>query len=203
MIELKAKNILVIGAAGFTFPNDISKFDFVENIDVVDIDPELKDIAEKYFLEEKLSNKIKFFPEPSRFFINNKINEKLFKKYDLILVDAYSGKSLPPQVLTKEFFENLEKIGNNIFLNIIIDRELNSIFAENLLTTLDNSFGEVYYKDVNIGILGFTNLIISNKNNKKYIKNKVNSGTIYTDNKNSIELDLYKLQIKRTKNKLL
>lgn len=203
VVELKAKNILVIWAAGFTFPHDISKLDFVENIDVVDIDWDLKDIAEKYFLEEKLSSKIKFFPEPSRFFINNKINEKLFTKYDLILVDAYSGKSLPPQVLTKEFFDNLEKIWENIFLNIIIDKNLKSIFSENLLTTLDSSFWEFYYKDVNIWLSDFTNIVISNKKNEKYIKNKINSWKIYKDDKNSIELDLYKLQMQRTKNKTL
>jgi len=194
VIELKAKNILVIWAAGFTFPNDISKFDFVENIDVVDIDSELKDISEKYFLQEKLSEKIIFFPDPSRFFINKKM-EKLNnnKKYDLILVDAYSWKSLPPQVLTKEFFENLNKIGDNIFLNIIIDRDLESIFSRNLLTTLNNSFNEVYLKDVNIWIGWFTNLIVSNKKYSKYIENKITSWKIYTDDKNSIELDLFKL----------
>lgn len=194
VIELKAKNILVIWAAGFTFPNDISKYDFVENIDVVDIDPELKDISEKYFLQEKLSEKIIFFPEPSRFFVNKKI-EKLnnYKKYDLILVDAYSWKSLPPQVLTKEFFENLNKIGDNIFLNIIIDRDLGSIFSRNLLTTLNNSFNEVYLKDVNIWIWWFTNLIVSNKKYDKYLKNKITSWNIYTDDKNSIELDLFEL----------
>ena len=209
VVELKAKNILVIWAAGFTFPHDISKLDFVENIDVVDIDWDLKDIAEKYFLEEKLSSKINFYPEPSRFFINNIISTEGFypqgaprsplnsKKYDLILVDAYSGKSLPPQVLTKEFFDNLEKIGENIFLNIIIDRDLKSIFSKNLLTTLDSSFSEVYYKDVNIWLSDYTNMIISNKKSEKYIKNKTNFWEIYKDDKNSIELDLYKMQIKR------
>jgi len=192
VVELKAKNILVIWAAGFTFPQDISKLDFVEDIDVVDIDWDLKDIAEKYFLEEKLSSKIKFYPEPSRFFINNKINEKLFKKYDLILVDAYSWKSLPPQVLTKEFFDNLEKIGKNIFLNIITDRRLESDFSKNLLTTLYSSFWDFYYKDVNTWFSDYTNFIITNKRNEKYIKNKINSWKIYKDNKNSIEIDLYK-----------
>jgi hypothetical protein len=42
-----------------------------------------------------LSDKIKFYAEPSRFFINNPSHSPLEngrgnKKYDLILVDAYS-----------------------------------------------------------------------------------------------------------------
>jgi len=80
---------------------------------------------------------------------------------------------------------------------------LKSIFSENLLTTLDSSFWKVYYKDVNAWLAGFTNLIISNKENEKYIKNKINSWKIYKDDKNSIELDLYKLQIQWLKNKSL
>ena len=44
-------------------------------------------------------------------------------------------------------------------------------------------------------------LIISNKKYLKYIKNKTNSWEIYTDDKNSIELDLFDLNSKKFKKK--
>jgi hypothetical protein len=40
------------------------------NIDVLDIDKDLKDISEKYFLQKKLSDKINFYPESARFYLN-------------------------------------------------------------------------------------------------------------------------------------
>ena len=50
----KPKKLLIIGAAGFSLPQDIAKRDYVERVDVCDIDGSLDVIAEKYFLQEKL-----------------------------------------------------------------------------------------------------------------------------------------------------
>jgi hypothetical protein len=47
----------------------------------------LKDISEKYFLQEKLSKKINFIVEPSRYFLNNTIKNK--KIYDEVVIDIY------------------------------------------------------------------------------------------------------------------
>lgn len=187
--RLKAKNILVIWAAWFTFPNDISKFSFVENIDVVDIDSSLKEISEKYFLEEKLSDKINFYPTTSRYFLNQ-IN---YKKYDFILVDAYSGKSPPSQVLTYEFFKKLNQIWDNIYLNIILDRDIDSNFSKNLLTSINKAFSKSYYKDVNSWFSYLTNILVSNNDIDTYKENKYNQDYIYRDDKNSIELDLFEM----------
>lgn len=186
----KPKNILVIWAAGFTFPRDISKHDFIENIDVIDVDKDLKEIAEKYFLEEKLSDKINFYAQPARYFLNT-VEEKT---YDMVLVDAYSWKSLPPQVLTQEFFEQLTTISDEIYLNIIMDTRLESKFSQILLNTLEQSFPEVYYKNVWWNKNYFvTNFIITNKNIQDYNKVKIEEREVYTDNKHSIELDLFQL----------
>ena len=73
------------------------------NIDVIDIDKDLKEISEKYFLQKKLSEKINFYPESARFYLN-KID---WKKYDAVVVDAYSWQSLPSQLLTLEYFQKL------------------------------------------------------------------------------------------------
>jgi hypothetical protein len=37
------------------------------------VDFELKEISEKYFLQEKLDEKINFIVEPARYFLNNSI----------------------------------------------------------------------------------------------------------------------------------
>jgi len=189
---LKPKNILIIWAAGFTLPRDISEYEFVENIDVLDIDEDLKEIAETYFLEEKLSDKINFYPQPARYFLNNLDENKI---YDMILVDAYSGKSLPPQVLTQEFFQKIKIHWENIFLNIITDTHRKTQFSKNLFTTINSVFDNVYYKNTNKSINEkLTNFIISNKFIDEYALNSIKNGSIYSDNKYTIETDMFWLR---------
>lgn len=186
--ELKPKTVLVIWAAGFTFPREVAQYDFVESIDVVDVDWDLKDIAEKYFLQEKLSDKIIFYGQPSRYFLSS-----TEKKYDFIFIDVYSWKSLPSQVLTKEFFSKLDSIWTSVYLNLILDQQLMSDFSQNLFTTLNHSFGKTYYKDMSETSRNFTNFLASNIVSEWYIENTETSGSIYTDDKHSIEQDKFKL----------
>lgn len=189
------KNIAIIWAAWFTLPNEISEFKFVENIDVVDIDWSLKSISEKYFLEKTLSKKINFINEPSRYFLQNTIDDN--KKYDAVVIDIYHWDSLPPQTLTLEFFQNLKKISENIYINMITDNKLKSDFSKKLLNTMELWLWEIYYKDVNQykEENAKTNFVMTNLNIEwyaQYIKN--NDLWIYTDNKHSIEIDLFKIR---------
>lgn len=202
IIELKQQiitnqyeNIAVIWAAWFTLPYELSSYNFVENLDVIDVDKDLKNIAETYFLEEKLSKKINFIVQPSRYFLHTTIQEG--KKYDAVVVDIYVWQSLPPQTLTLEFFEALKQISDNIYINMITDAGLKSDFSQHVFNTMNQAFWDVYYKDVNHNILPEekTNLIITNKEISqyhKYVSSK--NTTIYTDNQNSIELDLFRLR---------
>lgn len=84
---LQPKRVLLIGAAGFVYPYEISKFDFLEQIDAIDIDPKVKDIAETYLLQEPLSAKVHFIAESARYAVRRLASEG--KRYDLIIVDAF------------------------------------------------------------------------------------------------------------------
>jgi len=183
----KPTNILVIGAAGFSFPQEISSYDFIKNIDVIDVDGSLKNIAEQYFLQEKLSDKIQFFPEPSRYFLTH-----TQEKYDFILVDAYTGHSLPSQVATLEFFQQLSQLSDNIYLNLILTSDLSTQLGKNIMTTLQVVFPNIYYKNASLFDYGWSvNVLVTNKKNEWYRLNSIDSGQIYTDNKNSIEYDKF------------
>lgn len=195
LVENKYENIAIIWAAGFTLPNEMADFDFVKNIDVIDIDWSLKDISEKYFLEKNLSEKINFINEPSRYFLENTIKKN--KKYDAIIIDIYHGDSLPPQTLTLEFFQKLKKISDSIYINMITDNKLKSDFSNKLLNTMQLWLNEVYFKDVNQYLQenAKTNFVMTNLKIDWYTKyNKINDLWIYTDDKHSIEIDLYKIR---------
>lgn len=188
----KPKNILIIWWAWFSLPNIASRYDYIDNIDVCDIDETLYEISEKYFLEQKLSEKINFYPLPARYLVN--IKEKEFTKYDLIIVDAYKGKIIPSQLLTQEFYNSIKNISNWIItFNFILDKEKKSDFYKKNINTLISSIWEIYSKDTNNKDIWKTNIIISNKkfdwyDNEKYFNNY----DIYTDNKWTQEIDKYK-----------
>lgn len=193
IIKEKYENIAIIWAAGFTLPNELSEYDFVKNIDVVDVDSELKDISEKYFLEKNLSEKINFINFPSRYFLNKTIKEN--KKYNAIIIDIYVWNSLAPQTLTLEFFNLLTKVSDNIYINMITDKKLESDFSVNLMNTIKKSFWQVYYRDVNQYEIENTktNFVITNKNITWYNEyNSNKTANLYLDDKNTIELDLFK-----------
>jgi ADP-glucose pyrophosphorylase len=114
--------------------------------------------------------------------------------YDVIVIDIYVWNSLPPQTLTLEFYLALKSISNDIFINLITDRNLESDFSKSVFATMNKAFWEVYYRDVNTWNSWYkTNFIITNKSFPWYNKyNDNNNSKIYTDDKNSIEVDLFK-----------
>ncbi len=189
----KPKNILIIWAAWFSLPQDISDRDYIEKVDVCDIDYSLVPIAEKYFLKEELSEKIDFYPMPARFFLNKKIIK--WEKYDFVFIDAYHWKiSIPSQLLTKEFFEDIQKVSSWIIsMNLIFDSAESSDFYKNTVSTISNTITDSYLRSMSWGGIR-SNYIFINKNLNWYKKiSWINWAKIYTDNKNTLEYDKYKL----------
>lgn len=141
------KNIMVIGAAGFTYPEEMAQKQYIERIDTVDVDPSVKEIAEKYIRQRPLHEKINFVPESARGFMAEALQNKTY--YDYILVDAYNGTSIPEELVTEQFFADLYKLSNSVMLNMIMDRKMESAFAQHLLATLQAAWPNgIWYKSV-------------------------------------------------------
>lgn len=188
---LKPKRVLVIWTAWFTYPYQLSKLPYVEQIDAVDIDPSMQRIAEQYFLEEPLSPKITFIPQSARYVVNEAV--KAWTKYDLILIDAYNGKTLPDELATKEFFAWLQKLTtqNGIIANFILDSDLDSDLAKNVLTTRRDVFGQVRTKNVsNNTAKTFDNFIVTASPARAEYKLFTAIWQRYTDDKRTTETDL-------------
>lgn len=189
--QLTPQRILVIGAAGFVYPYEVAQFPFVQQIDTVDIDPQVKRVAEEHFLHEQLPEKINFSPRSARFFVNQAIKQG--EKYDLILIDAYHGRSIPDELTTIEFFNDLTKIADKdrILFNIIIDKDLQSNFAQNIITTLQHAIGDVYGYNVNASPAStINNFIVWWEKYTNDYEQLITDGVVYTDDKRSTEFDL-------------
>ncbi len=184
------KDILVIGAGGFTFGHN----DTNNNYTYVDIDRDLKPIAERYILKEPIGDNKRFVARPARAFL---YNEK--SKYDVIYIDAYLGKaSVPDHLVTREFFIQIKehmKDGGALLTNFILTPNFNDKFSRSLDSTFRSVFPYVSRTDMSptqtdtlynpYNLWGDNPDILTNVayiyRHKKYGK-----PSIYTDNKNKI-----------------
>lgn len=195
-LDIQPEHVLVIGTAWFTFPYEVAiKIASVQNIDAVDVDPQVKMIAEKYFLQTKLPENIVFYPQSARYFVNQARKQWLF--YDLIFIDAFNGKTLPDELTTQEFFTDIQQLTSNegvVVINFILDRSLESDLAQNVLTTVSTVFGGIWIKQTTKNDeYNIENFIITTKKlANDYIPFQWN-GVVYTDDKRSTELDTMKM----------
>ena len=178
--------VLVIGAAGFTFPRDAARLNFVKQVDAVDVDPVVLRVAEENFLLAPVPAKVRFFPLSARYALRQ--CRRQGTRYGFTFVDAYAGKGIPDELLTVEFFRDVAAISENVLANVIMDREIESPFARNVLASFRQAFGSVWIKDVRPGDEDLTNIMVTNRpfagsaawNGK---------GQVYTDNRNSADRD--------------
>lgn len=145
------KDVLMIGGAGYSYPKYFISNYLDKNMDVVEIDSKVTEIAKKYFYLDKLikefdsekDNRLNLIENDGRVYLN-----KNKKKYDAILNDAFSGEN-PAKTLTT--LEAVEKIYNSLtekgiyLTNIISSIEgENSKFIKAEVHTLKQVFKNVY-----------------------------------------------------------
>jgi|WetSurMetagenome_2_1015567.scaffolds.fasta_scaffold02993_8 spermidine synthase len=118
LINPNIQNALVIGGAAYSYPKDFLKNHKNANLDVVEIDSKMTELAEKYFHLSKDNPHLHVFHQDARVFLNeNK------KKYDAIYVDAFnSSLSVPYQLTTREAVQNIYNSlddGGAVIINLI------------------------------------------------------------------------------------
>lgn len=133
-LNLQRKQILVIGAGGFSLTaagtNDNA-------VTYLDIDPDIKSIAEKYFLHQPIDGM--FVAQDARNYLqqNN-------LRYDVIFSDAYSNHAtVPAPLLTLEYFQSLANHLNAeglLIINIIADPFFHDDYAKIVFNTIHAVF---------------------------------------------------------------
>lgn len=97
----KKSRILMLGGGTFTLPSYLAKRYPHSTIDVVEIDPVLKNIASQYFGFRPLPNLNLLFKD-ARSYVNT-----TKETYDIILVDVYSELNVPFSLMTREYGEKV------------------------------------------------------------------------------------------------
>ncbi len=102
-----AENILVIGAGDGGVVRELTKYDTVKNIDVVEIDEMVIEVAKKYlpFTASKFDDpRVHIFYQDGLKFVR-----KIENEYDLIIVDSTDPFGPGEGLFTKEFYGNCFK----------------------------------------------------------------------------------------------
>ena len=100
------QNTLLIGGAGYTFPRDYLKKYPQSNIEVVEIDPQMTEIARKHFRLED-DSRMKITHQDGRIFLNQSASEK----YDAVLMDAFGSLfSVPHHLTTVEAVRQISRV---------------------------------------------------------------------------------------------
>jgi spermidine synthase len=98
MYPQQIKRILMIGLGGGSISTYLGRAMPNVEIDTVEIDPGVIDVARKYF-GIKDSPRVRYLDGDGRVFLT-----RSKKQYDLILIDAFHGGYVPFHLLTREFY---------------------------------------------------------------------------------------------------
>ena len=98
MVE-KPKRILIVGLGGACMQRYLYELLSDATIETAELDPEVRDIAAKYFFFKEDDRQIVHMGDGRKFIEDSK------DKYDIIFLDAFSSTSIPYTLATQEFLK--------------------------------------------------------------------------------------------------
>jgi spermidine synthase len=110
------RRVLVIGMGGGTIPKRYAEDYPRVHVDVVDIDPQVVEVAHRFFGVPR-GGRIRAFAQDGRQFVR-----RTQDRYDHILMDAYLRDTLPFHLATREFFQEVRaklRPGGAFVVNVI------------------------------------------------------------------------------------
>lgn len=176
-LHMQHKKILVIGAGGFSLTAAGAA---TNDVTYVDIDPQIKDLAEQHFLESKINGR--FIGQDARRYLN-----ETQEQFDVIVSDAYSHQqNIPASLLTADYFAQLSshlKPSGLLVVNIIANPLFKNAFSKRVHNTI-------------LSIFPFCNIIPldwSTLSNVIYIcPMQTQDRVIYSDNLTGSTFDFYR-----------
>lgn len=146
-------HVLMIGGAGYSYPKYFISHFPDSKMDVVELDPDITEIARKYFfladLEKEFktrkNKRLQIFHCDGRVFLNNTNS-----KYDIIMNDAFTGEVPVRQLATLEAARQIKKclLPNGIYATNVITSNRKLSFPRCEYLTLSKVFRHVYVAPV-------------------------------------------------------
>ena len=187
LMNKNIKNILLIGLGSGKVVNDFEfLFENLKQIDVVDLEENILDIAKNYF-SFNLSEKFNFLLQDGLIYLRtNK------KKYDLIVVDVANNDGIDYRFLSEDYFKSIKKSlsKNGIFVSNMCAspdfKHKKNKFIKEILPIYQKYFefnhifkgnysDKVYYKsffDIDERVIDITNVILLSTDKYSSINSK-------------------------------
>ena len=135
--------ILIVGVGGGTMPMFLRKYYPGARIDAVDIDPDVVQVAKTYFGFRE-DDRLKAHVADGRAFVEN-----AREPYDIIFLDAFGTRNVPPHLATVEFLRAVRRAvkPTGVVVGNVWGRGVNPLF-ESMVRTYQEAFDELYMLDV-------------------------------------------------------
>lgn len=130
-------NALTIGGGAYTLPRYMEALYPYASHDVVEIDPQVTEVAYNY-LGLPRDTDIRTFTTDGRWFVKH-----CTKRYDVVFVDVFNDLSLPYHLTTKEFAHELRRLltSEGIMVTNLVDDFSKGRFLPSYVKTLREVFG--------------------------------------------------------------
>jgi spermidine synthase len=107
LLNPEPQSILIVGLGGGTLPTVLSEIFPETTVDVVEIDEAILRVAKEYFNFIE-SEKVKVFVQDARVYTKRAAIRN--RKYDLVILDAFTGDYIPEHLMTVEFLQEVQSI---------------------------------------------------------------------------------------------
>jgi spermidine synthase len=137
------RRIMIVGLGGGTMPMFLRHYYPDAMIDVVDIDPDVVHVAREYFGFRE-DDKLRAHVGDGRQFV-----ESVREPYDLVFLDAFGARNVPPQLTTVEFMRAVRRAvrPGGLIVGNIWGRPANPLY-DSMVRTYQEVFEELYILDV-------------------------------------------------------
>jgi len=138
------RRVLVVGLGGGTLPTFLRKHYPNAAIDVAEIDPDVVDVAKKFFGFRE-DERMRVHVGDGRAFIEDVRQPQ----YDMIFLDAFGAESVPAHLTTQEFLQAVRRAvkPNGVVIGNVWGPFSNRLYAS-MLRTYQETFDEVLVMDV-------------------------------------------------------
>ena len=175
-LAFQDREILVLGAGGFM----LSQGEPRNHYTYVDIDPQIRDIAEQHFLRQTANGE--FVADDARRFVATTP-----RRFAAVVVDVFSSHtSIPSHLVTREFWASLRRViepDGVLLANLILDGKLATPYAQKLLASIESVYGRCAVEVLHKG------KPISNVEVTCYASGQATRATPYRDELNRADLD--------------
>lgn len=136
--QTQSKRLAFLGGAGMAIPSEIAYKDPSTNITVIDIDKDLPDIVESYFLKEPIAENITFVGDDGRGYINRHRDIK----YDFMFIDVFHSSYVASNLYTIEALSTFKQASTYLMANVIGKTDKNHGYTKIILKNWYEVFGE-------------------------------------------------------------